>query len=61
MAVRNMAMDIASDAAKQAFGFRSGPAHQGLQATNGLRRFRDGVVMLDIAFMRRTGMAGAIP
>ena len=59
MAVRIMAMDIASDAARQAFGFRSGCAHYGLLAERRLRRFRDGMVALDMASMRRTGIAGA--
>lgn len=59
MAVRNMAMDIASDIARQAFGFRSSCAHHGLHAPNGLRRFRDDNVVLDTAFMRGTGMTGA--
>lgn len=59
MAVRNMAMDIASNVARQAFGFRSGCAHHGPPAPRRLRWFRDGIVVLDMASMRRTEMAGA--
>jgi hypothetical protein len=59
MAVRNMAMDIASGVARRAFGFRNGCAHLGTRASNGLRPFRDRIVVLDAAWMPRTAIAGS--
>jgi len=57
MAVRNMAMDIASGVASPAFGFGAGCAHLGMRASNGLRPFRDRTVVRDATWMPRTGIA----
>ena len=57
MAVRNMAMDIASGVARPAFGIRDGCAHVGMRVSNGLRPFRDFTVVRHATWMPRTGIA----